>query len=171
MMTDLAQTPGTPSVTVMKLQYEDFKIACKTGSNQLHSEMKDREPGAFHEHCMSADMYVWIRTFLKPWPDLMWLALKVMLLPCSASACKHSWSIEGWIHSKRRNRIGQHLVECLVRTHTNLQLDHRLELYETGQLPWDIEMVVQESLSDDEDGVPDCDSDSDSHSDSDSDFD
>ncbi len=58
-----------------------------------------------------------------------------------------------------------------MRTHTNLQLDHRLELYETGQLPWDIEMVVQEPLSDDEDGVPDCDSDSHSDSDSDSDSD
>ena len=70
-MTDLAQTPGSPSVTAMKLQYEDFKIACKTGSNQLHSEMKDREPGTFHDHCMSADMHVWIRTFLKSCPELM----------------------------------------------------------------------------------------------------
>ncbi len=42
-MTDLAQAPGAPSVTVMKLQYE----------------------------CMSADMHVWIRTFLKSWSDLM----------------------------------------------------------------------------------------------------
>ena len=42
---------------------QDFEK--KTGSNQLHSEMKDREPGAFHEHYMSADMNVWIRTFLK----------------------------------------------------------------------------------------------------------
>ena len=101
----------------------------------------------------------------------MWVALKVVLLPCSASAYEHSWSIEGWIHSKRRNRLGQHLVECLVRTHTNLQLEHRLELYETGQLPWDIEMVVEEPLSDDEDRVPDCDCDSDSDSNSDSDSD
>jgi hypothetical protein len=31
------------------------------------------------------------------------------------------------------------LVERLVRTHTNLQLEHRLELYEAGMLPWDIE--------------------------------
>ena len=109
--------------------------------------------------------------FLKPWPDLMWLVLKVVLLPCSASACEHSWSIEGWIHSKRRNRLGHQFVERLVRTHTNLHLDHRLEMYETGQILWDIEMVVQESLSDDEDGVPDCDCDSHSHSDSDSDSD
>ena len=29
-------------------------------------------------------------------------------------------------------------------------------LYETGGSPWDIEMTVEESLSDDEDGVPHC---------------
>ena len=64
-------------------------------------------------------MHVWIRTFLKPWSDLMWLALKFVLLPYSASACEHSWSIEGWINSKRRNRLGQQLVERLVHTHTS----------------------------------------------------
>ncbi len=37
--------------------------------------------------------------------------------------------------------------------HTNLKLEC-LELHETGLLPWDIEMTVEESLSDDEDGVP-----------------
>jgi hypothetical protein len=77
-----------------------------------------------------------------------------LFLSCSASACEHRWSIEDSIHSKRRNRLGQELVERLVRTHANLKLDHRLELYETGMLPWDIEMTVEESLSDDEDGVP-----------------
>jgi hypothetical protein len=60
----------------------------------------------------------------------MWLDLKVVLLSCSDSACDHIWSIQGWILSKRRNRIGQDLVERLVRTHTNLQFEHRLELYE-----------------------------------------
>ncbi len=30
--------------------------------------------------------------------------------------------------------------------------------FETGHLPWDIEMVVEDPLSDDEDGIPDCDS-------------
>ena len=65
-------------------------------------------------------MHVWMKTFLKPWSDLLWLALKVVLLPCSASVCEHSWGIEGWIHSKKRNRLGQDLVECLVHTHTNL---------------------------------------------------
>ena len=99
----------------------------------------------------------------------MCLALKVVLLPCSSSACEYSWSIESWIHSKNRNRFGQDLVERLVSPHTNLQLEHRLELYEAGMVPWDIEMTVEESLSDDEDGVPHGVSDSESESDKDSD--
>jgi len=33
---------------------------------------------------------------------------------CSASACEHCWSIEGWIHSKRRNTVTQELVESKV---------------------------------------------------------
>ena len=78
---------------------------------------------------------------------LMWLALKVVLLPCSVSAFEHRWSIEGWIHSNRRNRLGQKLVERLVRTHTNLKLEQRLEMYEAGLLPWDIEMTVEEPVS------------------------
>ena len=41
-----------------------------------------------------------------------------------------------------------------MRTHTNLKLEQRLDLYETGLLPWDIVMVVEESLSDDEDVPP-----------------
>jgi hypothetical protein len=44
-----------------------------------------------------------------------------------------------------------------------------LDLYETGMLPWDIEMMVEDPLSDDEDGVPHCVSDSESESENDSD--
>ena len=32
-------------------------------------------------------------------------------------------------------------------THTNLQLENRLEVYEAGMFPWDIEMTVEESLT------------------------
>jgi hypothetical protein len=56
-----------------------------------------------------------------------------------------------------------------VRTHTNLQFEYRLEIYETGMIPWDIEMTVEESLSDDEDGVPHDVSDSESESENESD--
>jgi hypothetical protein len=46
-----------------------------------------------------------------------------------------------------------------------------LEFYETGLLPWDIEKMVEEPLSDDEDGDPDRVSDSESESESEKDFD
>ena len=47
----------------------------------------------------------------------------------------------------------------------------RLELYETGMVSWGIEMTVEESLSDDEDGgVLHCVSDSESESKNDSVF-
>jgi hypothetical protein len=56
-----------------------------------------------------------------------------------------------------------------VCTNTNLQLEYRLELYEAGILPWDIQMTVEESLSEDEVGVPHDVSDSESESENDSD--
>jgi hypothetical protein len=78
---------------------------------------------------MKSDIHVWIKTFFKTWPALMWLVLKVVLMSCSASTFEHNWSIEGWIHSNRRNRIGQKIVHRLVHTHTNLKLEERLEMY------------------------------------------
>ena len=36
--------PGTPCTTLMKLQYEEFKIVCNTGKH-LHSDLNDCEPG------------------------------------------------------------------------------------------------------------------------------
>ena len=53
-------------------------------------------------------------------------------------------------------------VSC---THTNLKLEG-LEMYETGLLPWDIEMTVEETVSDDDDGSPYRVSDSESESES-----
>ena len=67
-----------------------------------------------------------------------------------------SCDIHVWIkiHSKRRNRLGQELVDRLVRAHTNLKLEQCLQIYEAGLLLWDIEMTVEESVSDDDDGPP-----------------
>ncbi len=81
-------------------------------------------------------MHVWIKTFFEPWSALMWLALKVVLLSCSTSACEHS-----------------------------------LEMYEAGLLPWDIEMTVEEPVSDDDDGPPHRVSDSESEFESEQDSD
>jgi hypothetical protein len=52
-----------------------------------------------------------------------------------------------------------------------LKLEQRLEMYEAGLLPWDIEMTVEEPVSDDDDGPPHRVSDSESESESEQDSD
>ncbi len=59
--------------------------------------------------------------------ELVWFEYKVSGVMCSTSVCEYWWSIEGCIHSQRRNRFDQKLVEKLVRTHTNLVLRESLD--------------------------------------------
>ena len=59
--------------------------------------------------------------------------------------------VEGWIHSNKRNRLGQKNVERLLRVHTNLKLEAVLTDWREVVLPWDVEMIFDEP--DDEDGV------------------
>ena len=66
------------------------------------------------------------------------------------SACDHSWSIEGWIHSKRRNKLHLKLVEKLVRAHTNLVLRESLDAALHHLLPWDIELIIDEPVDESE---------------------
>ena len=60
------------------------------------------------------------------------------------SGCEHSWSIEGWIHSQKRNRLDQTNVQRPVRMHTNLLLGSRLEAWSATALPWEIELLIDE---------------------------
>jgi hypothetical protein len=69
---------------------------------------------------------------------------------CSVSVCEHCWSIEGWIHSKRRNRFDQKLVEKLVHIHTNLVLRESLDDTLRHLLPWDIEFVIDDPVDEQE---------------------
>jgi hypothetical protein len=64
----------------------------------------------------------------------------------SVSVCEHSWSIEGWILSKRKNNLHQTLVEKLVHTHTTLVLRESLDDSLHHLLPWDIELIIDESV-------------------------
>ncbi len=64
---------------------------------------------------------------------------------CSVSVCDHYWSIEGWIHSQRRNTLDQKLVEKLVRVHTNLVLRESLDDTLRDLLPWVTDLICWES--------------------------
>jgi hypothetical protein len=106
--------------------------------------MNDQE--AFHEGATEMPAFEWARTFLIYWPAIKYAACRLPALACSASGCEHSWSISGWIQSKKRNRLGQPLVESLVRTHTNLLLEASLDTWKAFVLPWMHEMVIDDPV-------------------------
>jgi hypothetical protein len=94
----------------------------------------------------------WIETFLEGVTDkntghpifreFVWFEYKVSSDVCSASACEYSWSIEGWIQSKRKKRLSQELVQRLLRTHTNLVMRERLDVVH-HLIPWDVEWRIK----------------------------
>jgi hypothetical protein len=53
-------------------------------------------------------------------------------------------------NSQRRNRLDQKLVEKFVRTHTNLVLRERLDDTLRYLLLWDIEIVIDEPVDEQE---------------------
>ena len=118
--------------------------------------MKDNAHGAFAPEMMTLPQSSWVETFLEGVTDkstglpifkkLAWFVYKVSGVMCSASACEHCWSIEGWIHSKRRNSLHQTLVEKLVRSHTNLVLRESLDDSLHHLLPCDIELIIDETV-------------------------
>jgi hypothetical protein len=77
---------------------------------------------------------------MAPWPAVKWTALKIANMPASASFCEHAWSIEGWVHNKRRNRLQQPLVEKLVRGHGNYMFMKHEEAKRQNRIIWGVEL-------------------------------
>ena len=94
--------------------------------------------------------FEWAREYLFHWPAIQWVAMRLGGLSCSASGCEHSWSLEGWMHSGKRNRLGQKKVQRLVRAHSNLLLESKLEGWRPTSLPWEIDMEIHMGEDDDE---------------------
>ena len=123
---------------------------------RFDDEVKDDAHGAFTPEMLKLPQATWIGTFVEGvtdkstglplFSDLAWFAYKVSGVMYSASVCEHCWSVEGWIHSKRRNRFDQKLVEKLVRVHTNLVLRESLDDALRHLLPWDIELVIDKPV-------------------------
>ena len=120
---------------------------------RFDDEVKDDAHGAFTPEMLRLPQGTWITTFLEGVTDtitglrlfseLVWFTYKVPGVMCSTSVCEHCWSIEGWIHSQRRNKLHQKLVEKLVRAHTNLVLRESLDDVLHHLLPWDIELIIE----------------------------
>jgi len=122
--------------------------------------VKDDTHGAFTPEMMKFPQATWIETFLEgvtdkntglpKFKELVWFTYKVSGVMYSVSACEHCWSIEGWSHSKRRNKLHQTLVEKLIHTYTNLVLRESLDDTLHHLLPWDIEVVIDDPVDESE---------------------
>ena len=127
---------------------------------RFDDEVMDDTHGSFTPSMLNLPQVTWIVTFVEGITDkstglplfseLVWFAYKVSGVMGSVSVCDHYWSIEGWIHSPRRNRLDQKLVEKLVHEHTNLVLRESLDDSLRHLLPWDIDLVIDESVDEDE---------------------
>ena len=90
---------------------------------RFDDEVKDDVHGVFTPEMLKLPQATWIAdksTGLPLYSELDWFAYKVSSVMCSASVCEYCWSVEGWIHSQRRNRLDQKLDPKLVRSHTIL---------------------------------------------------
>ena len=105
---------------------------------------------AFTDRACKMAPFEWAREYLFQWPAIQWVAMRLGGLSCSASGCEHSWSLEGWMHSGKRNRLGQNKVQRLVRAHSNLLLESKLEGWRPTSLPWEIDMQIHMGEDDDE---------------------
>lgn len=132
----MATTQHTFSALVA--DYAQLETAVCTNSNGMDDEL------AFSARAKKMPSFEWGRTYLYFGADVQWAQMRLTAIGPSASPCEHSWSIEGWIHSKKRNRLGQTNVERLVRTHTNLILEAVLEDWRPHVLPWEIEVIIEE---------------------------
>ena len=114
--------------------------------------------GAFHPKSLALAPEDWISLFFKPWPAVQWVAMKLIGMPTSASFCEHAWSVQGWIHSKRRNRLSNSTVEKLVRAHCNMVLRESMEnRKDEGLLLWDVELLIEDAAETPDmcQGIPD----------------
>jgi hypothetical protein len=137
-----------------------LRVQHRFDDDGFDDEVKDDDHCAFTPEMMKLPQATWIETFLEGVTDkntglpifkeLSWFAYKVSGVMCSVSTCEHCWSIEGWIHSKRRNKIHQKLVEKLVRTHASLVLRESLDAALHHLLPWDIDLIIDEPVDESE---------------------
>jgi len=142
----MAATPGCEyTLDDMTADWSHLKTALLTKSNGLNDK------SAFTDKACKLAPFEWARTYLYEWPAIQWVAMRLGGLSCSASGCEHSWSLEGWMHSNKRNRLGQQKVQRLVRTHSNLLLERKLEGWRAPSLPWEIDMEIHMGDSDDSD--------------------
>jgi hAT family C-terminal dimerisation region len=123
----------------MVSQYGRLRTAMSSGANDFTDD------AAFSSIAMSSPAFEWCTTWLSDYPDLQWAAIRLVSIKTGSCACEHSFGVEAWIHSKKRNRLGQLNVQRLLRAHTNLIIEESLSRPDgVRSLAWDIELIIED---------------------------
>ena len=96
------------------LEVTAFEESLSQGKGMLNEQF------AFSDMAKQQPLHRWAATYLSEWPTLCDFVKRLHSVPCSASACEHAWSIQGWFTSKRRNRLRETVLQRLMRLHSNL---------------------------------------------------
>ncbi len=92
---------------------------------RFDDEVKDDTHGVFTPEMLNLPQATWITTFVEGVTDKS-------------------------TGSQRRNRLDQKLVEKLFRVHTNLMMRESLDDSLRNLIPWDIDLVIDESVDEQE---------------------
>eukprot|EP00252_Welwitschia_mirabilis_P012161 TRINITY_DN2704_c0_g1_i2.p1 TRINITY_DN2704_c0_g1~~TRINITY_DN2704_c0_g1_i2.p1 ORF type:complete len:142 (-),score=40.44 TRINITY_DN2704_c0_g1_i2:118-543(-) len=60
-----------------------------------------------------------------PFPNLKKLARKVLVQPCSASACERNWSLFGHVQDRKRHNLTSERLQDLVYINYNIRLHEK----------------------------------------------
>jgi len=134
------------------LELSAFEESLSKGQGMLNEQF------AFSDVAKQQPLHRWAQTYLSEWPTLRDFVKRLHSVPCSASACEHAWSIQGWFTSKRRNRLRETVLQRLMRMHANLlMLDNQNQLtFKDGPfagqavVPWDLECEIPEPYEGDD---------------------
>ena len=65
-----------------------------------------------------------------------------------ACASETNWSVRGWMSEEKYNSRSVDLVDALVRLHSNILLEPRLDVFEGFGVPWDLDCSIEDPPSD-----------------------
>lgn len=112
---------GSHPASAMVTDFTRYKQALQAGNANRDANWFN-ERMAFSPSARTLMPYQWASAWLVDYPHLQYVAMRVGLIPPSASACETSWSLEGWFHNPRRNRMTQKTVERMMRLQSHLTL-------------------------------------------------
>lgn len=67
----------------------------------------------------------WWSLYAADYPELQWLAVRILSQSCSIIRCGRSWGMFERTRSKKMNRLEQQRMNDLLFVHYNLQLQQR----------------------------------------------